>query len=208
MSCTCGRFCFDPCCWPCGIPAQWPAWQQQPVWPSFPPTPPCDPTWPSFPLTPPCPPAWPCCPPNPSFPSVKRPSYVQLVKTTVQTPLTASGVITFTEQMKTNDITTSGGIVTFSVPGTYKVDYLISAKVTSLTGGNVLVYLRTNGTAIAGTQSVITPIQTVNGRFGGSATIQVTAPGQTLELFADFTGVTGGSLTVDYGNLFAIRISK
>lgn len=207
MSCTCGRFCFDPCCWPCGIPAQWPAWQQQPVWPSFPPTPPCVPTWPSCPPTPPCPPAWPC-PPTPPFPPVNCPSYVQLVKTTAQTPLTASGVITFTEQMKTNDITTSGGVVTFSTPGTYKVDYLISAKVTGLTGGNVLVYLRTNGTAIAGTQSTITSAQTTDGQFSGSATIQVAAPGQTLDLFADFTAVTGGSLTVDYGNLFAIRIGK
>lgn len=207
MSCTCGRFCFDPSCWPCGIPAQWPAWQQQPVWPSFPPTPPCMPTWPSCPPTPPCPPAWPC-PPTPPFPPVRCcPSYVQLVKTDPQT-LTASGIITFTEQMKTSDITTSGGVVTFSVPGTYKVAYQITARVAAGMTGNINVYMRTNNTQIAGTNSVITPAQTTNDQFGGSATIQVSTPGQTLDLFADFTGVTDGSLTVDYGNLFAVRISK
>ena len=194
MSCTCGRFCFDPCCWPCGIPAQWPAWQQQPVWPSFPPTPPCPPVWP--------------CPPPPPFPPVRCcPSYVQLIKTDPQT-LAASGVITFTEQMKTSDIATSGGVVTFSVPGTYKVAYQITARVAAGMTGNINVYMRTNGTGIAGTNSVITPAQTTNDQFGGSATIQVAAPGQTLDLFADFIGVTNGLLTVDYGNLFAVRISK
>jgi hypothetical protein len=74
--------------------------------------------------------------------------------------------------------------------------------------GNINVYMRTNNTQIAGTNSVITPAQTTNDQFGGSATIQVSTPGQTLDLFADFTGVTDGSLTVDYGNLFAVRISK
>lgn len=183
MSCFSGRFCFDPCCYPCGIPAQWPAFSQQPVWPPSPPDPPGPPVF-------------------------LEPSYIQLINTSSQTfsVATGSGTVSFAEQLRDGDLTFLNGVITFTEPGTYKVSYQLTASVSGTTVP-VLTYLKTLGGRIDGTVFTIPTTQTNPAMVGGGAVIRV-AKNQTLEAFADLNGTTAGTLTIAYGSLFAIRIDK
>lgn len=203
MSCCLGNLWFDPSQFPCGIPAQWPAWEQRPVWPPCPPPyPPCPPPYPPCPPPyPPCPPPCPPCPPGPPAPhgshAFKFTTDTQVVGTTA--PNFSFIKFDAASGEATNDIAVVNGNLVFAHGGIYKITYVIEFPTTV---ANNIGFAHQLGTVTVEGSGITTHTGTTD--YAGEEIVKVEA-GQTLSLVATFpAGVT--SQTVNFASIAVEKI--